>query len=236
MQGLAKQSAVVLHRYPLSRDAIEEILLGLGFTVVATTDSVDEALAVVEEERPDLLVAGAAAAHAGDDTGVEAVRRARRRDPHLRAVVLAETFDQGESEAALAAGAFAYILETTHAADIRAAIRQGFQTSVFLGSGRAAQTGADTPASSESEAPPRPEGGERLTNREREILRLVAEGRSNGEVARILWVTEQTVKFHLSNIYRKLGVANRTEAGRWAQLTGLLDTGSRDLSTAGNDA
>jgi len=43
------------------------------------------------------------------------------------------------------------------------------------------------------------------------------------------------VKFHLSNIYRKLGVANRTEAGRWAQLTGLLDTGSRDLSAAGND-
>ena len=51
----------------------------------------------------------------------------------------------------------------------------------------------------------------------------MAEGRSNGEVARKLWVTEQTVKFHLSNIYRKLGVANRTEAGRWAQLTGLLD-------------
>jgi DNA-binding NarL/FixJ family response regulator len=141
----------------------------------------------------------------------------------LRAVVLAEAFDQGESEAALAAGAFAYILETTHPADIRAAIRQGFQTSVFLGSGQTAQRGSDTPIS--------PEGRERLTNREQEILGLVAEGRSNGEVARILWVTEQTVKFHLSNIYRKLGVANRTEAGRWAQLAGLLDTGSRDLST-----
>ena len=62
-----------------------------------------------------------------------------------------------------------------------------------------------------------------LTRREIEILQLVAEGHSNAGVAKLLWVTEQTVKFHLSNIYRKLGVANRTEASRWAQLQGLLN-------------
>ena len=64
---------------------------------------------------------------------------------------------------------------------------------------------------------------ETLTKREREILQLVAEGHSNSQLARMLWVTEQTVKFHLSNIYRKLDVANRTEASRWAQLHGLLE-------------
>jgi DNA-binding CsgD family transcriptional regulator len=62
-----------------------------------------------------------------------------------------------------------------------------------------------------------------LTRRELEILRLVAEGDSNAELARMLWVTEQTVKFHLSNIYRKLDVSNRTEASRWAQVHGLLE-------------
>jgi DNA-binding CsgD family transcriptional regulator len=62
-----------------------------------------------------------------------------------------------------------------------------------------------------------------LTRRELEILKLVAEGDSNAQLAKMLWVTEQTVKFHLSNIYRKLGVSNRTEASRWAQLHGLLD-------------
>jgi DNA-binding NarL/FixJ family response regulator len=61
-----------------------------------------------------------------------------------------------------------------------------------------------------------------LTDRELEILRLVAEGYTNGRVAAELWVTEQTVKFHLSNTYRKLSVTNRTEATRYAHTHGLM--------------
>jgi len=61
-----------------------------------------------------------------------------------------------------------------------------------------------------------------LTDRELEILCLVAQGLTNGRIARELWVTEQTVKFHLSNTYRKLGVANRTEASRYAHMHDLL--------------
>jgi DNA-binding NarL/FixJ family response regulator len=61
-----------------------------------------------------------------------------------------------------------------------------------------------------------------LTSRELEILRLTAQGLTNGRIARELWVTEQTVKFHLSNTYRKLGVTNRTEASRYAHLNDLV--------------
>jgi len=61
-----------------------------------------------------------------------------------------------------------------------------------------------------------------LTQREREILQLVAAGATNGDIARKLWVTEQTVKFHVSNIYRKLDVSNRTEACHYAHVNGLL--------------
>lgn len=61
-----------------------------------------------------------------------------------------------------------------------------------------------------------------LTSRELEILRLAAQGMTNGRIARHLWVTEQTVKFHLSNTYRKLGVANRTEASRYAHVNDLV--------------
>jgi len=61
-----------------------------------------------------------------------------------------------------------------------------------------------------------------LTTREIEILQLVAAGSANGEIARRLWVTEQTVKFHLSNIYRKLEVGNRTQASHYAHVNGLV--------------
>ena len=61
-----------------------------------------------------------------------------------------------------------------------------------------------------------------LTDREKEILGLAAEGYTNQRIARELWVTEQTVKFHLSNTYRKLGVANRTEATRYAYMHDLV--------------
>jgi DNA-binding NarL/FixJ family response regulator len=67
----------------------------------------------------------------------------------------------------------------------------------------------------------RAQGG--LTSRELEILRSVAEGCTNAAIARRLWVTEQTVKFHLTNIYRKLGVSNRTEAARYAFEHGLAE-------------
>src|SRR3954452_11307 len=72
-------------------------------------------------------------------------------------------------------------------------------------------------------APAKPARGDcPLTDRELEILRLVAQGYTNGRIARELWVTEQTVKFHLSNTSRKLGVANRTEASRYAHLNDLV--------------
>ena len=62
-----------------------------------------------------------------------------------------------------------------------------------------------------------------LTERELEILQHVAEGLSNSQIGKQLWVTEQTVKFHLSNIYRKLGVGNRTEATRYAYRAKLIE-------------
>ena len=67
-----------------------------------------------------------------------------------------------------------------------------------------------------------------LTRREREILQLVSDGSTNGQVAKVLWVTEQTVKFHLANIFRKLDVRNRTQASRWAHAHGLVRLNARE--------
>jgi DNA-binding NarL/FixJ family response regulator len=128
-------------------------------------------------------------------------------------------------DAAFEAGASVYCIKTADADDLASAIRQAFSNSIFLATGR--QPRAVQPVRSmESNV-------KDLTRRELEILRLVAEGHSNSQLARMLWVTEQTVKFHLSNIYRKLEVSNRTEAGRWAQLNGLLPQAvARDVAVA----
>jgi DNA-binding CsgD family transcriptional regulator len=66
-----------------------------------------------------------------------------------------------------------------------------------------------------------------LTRREVEVLQLVSSGMTNRAVARALWVTSETVKFHLSNIYRKLDVSNRAEASEWAHENGVAEFGSR---------
>ncbi|HEY7795205.1 MAG TPA: LuxR C-terminal-related transcriptional regulator [Gaiellaceae bacterium] len=67
----------------------------------------------------------------------------------------------------------------------------------------------------------------RLTRRELEILRLASRGLSNRQIGELLWVTDETAKFHLHNVYRKLDVADRFEAAHWASEHGLLDGAER---------
>ena len=206
--------AVVLDPHPIWLDAVEMVLERIGARVVLKTSSATEALAWIERQRPQLLILELDG-RSGEPDGFEVVRRAKALAPALRAIVLSMHHDTAHIDAALAAGAAAYVVKTSHPDDVASAVRQAFDHSVYLAD--KARPSADPPAARPaSEAP----GG--LTRREVEILRLVAEGHSNSQLARTLWVTEQTVKFHLSNIYRKLGVANRTEASRWAQLRGLL--------------
>jgi DNA-binding NarL/FixJ family response regulator len=140
-----------------------------------------------------------------------------------KVIVLTASPDAEYIEAALACGASAYVLKTAHPDDLRATVRQAFRHSIYLPRRSAPRTGV----ASELQQNPHD-----LTRRELEILYLVAEGHSNAKLAKMLWVTEQTVKFHLSNIYRKIGVANRTEASRWAQVNGLLSSDLAPTKTA----
>jgi DNA-binding NarL/FixJ family response regulator len=225
MHAASAQTAVLLDEHPLWLDAVETVLHRLGVQVVGKTTSPKEALAIVEEAQPDLLVAELPDSD-GSIGGASLLVRARQLVPQLRTVVLSAHAHSERIDSALQAGAAAYVVKTAHAEDLASAVRQSFDPSVFL---------AKTQAAPEPE-PVRPvqDDSAGLTRREREILRLVAEGHSNAQLAKMLWVTEQTVKFHLSNIYRKLDVANRTEASRWAQLHGLLaDTSAQALVATG---
>jgi DNA-binding NarL/FixJ family response regulator len=131
--------------------------------------------------------------------------------PDTKLVLLTRTMDRAALDEAFRAGIDAAISRDIDPASLGILVRQIGLGAVFHSFARS--------VAAELRADPR---ADLLTAREWEILRLVAHGSSNSRVAATLWVTEQTVKFHLSNIYRKLGVANRTEASHWAHTHGLL--------------
>jgi DNA-binding NarL/FixJ family response regulator len=221
VNGTSEQSGVICDTHPMWIDAVEQVLRRIGIHVVGKTTSTDEALSLVEQHRPDLLITELDG-DAGDRSGLALIDRARAFVPDVRALVLSMHHEAHVIDAALAAGAAAYVVKTAHPEDLASAVRQAFSHSVYL-AGRPTVAPAPVPEPAPVDDSPG------LTRRELEILRLVAEGHSNAQLGRMLWVTEQTVKFHLSNIYRKLDVANRTEASRWAQVHGLLD--SRQTTT-----
>jgi DNA-binding NarL/FixJ family response regulator len=207
--------AVLLDPHPIWLDAIELVLGRVGVNVVGKTSSGSEALRMVEDRSPDLLTVEIDPLP-GEPSGLDVLRQARSTAADLRAIVLSTHHDSSRIDSAWAAGASAYVVKTAHPDDVASAVRQAFNHSVFI------PGAAPAPTPTAVDAPVRVERPGGLTRRELEILKLVADGHSNAQLARMLWVTEQTVKFHLSNIYRKLDVANRTEASRWAQRNGLL--------------
>ena len=140
--------------------------------------------------------------------------------PATKIVLLQDHMEPAWLTAAAAAGAAAAIAKTFRLDGIGALVREVAAGNVFH-------------AFEATNALPRPTAGSLLsdlTDRELEILRRVAGGAPNGRIAAQLWITEQTVKFHLSNVYRKLGVSNRTEASHFAYVHGLLETRSTDLA------
>jgi DNA-binding NarL/FixJ family response regulator len=204
---------VVVDQHPLWLDAVEQVLSRVSVEVVGKATSFADATRLVEELEPELLVAETSPSDPETD-GLSWLTGIRQRFPDVKVIVLSISDDPVQINGALSAGAVAFVVKKAHPDDLAVAVRQAYEHSIFL---PGSDTGNELPPAS-FEQIDHPD----LTKRELEILRLVAEGLSNAELAKMLWVTEQTVKFHLSNIYRKLNVSNRTEASRWAQLNGLL--------------
>jgi DNA-binding NarL/FixJ family response regulator len=201
------KAAVVADPHPDVRSALGHVLTAAGFSVAASVATPWEARSALERERPHLLTTEL---QFGEpiSAALELIRDARRRFERIKVLVLTQTDDSDAMSAAFSAGAAAYVLKRADPRDCAAAIRQMFDRSIVLapaGHGRA-----------------QPTNDFGLTTKEVEILRYIAAGDRNRELARRLWVTEPTVKFYLSSIYRKLGATNRTQAVHVAAHAGLL--------------
>ena len=181
--------------------------------VVGEAMSGEEILALVPQVRPDVVILDMRMPK-GD--GLTTLGQLRKAYPDIKVIILSMFEDSEHIDRALHQGAAGYVVKSINPLDLPSTIRQVVEGTVYHPRARGGAEGE--PGAPVATAAP---GG--LTERELSILRLVAEGLSNLDIASRLYVTEQTVKFHLSNIYRKLGVGNRTEATRYAYRNGLIE-------------
>jgi DNA-binding NarL/FixJ family response regulator len=178
-----------------------------GFSVVGEARSGPEVLPLIGRTSPDVVLLDLRMP--GGD-GFNCLDQIGARYPDLKVIVLSASSDLERVETAFKHGACGYVVKSIDLRDLPSAIRQALDGTAYHAAG--------LPALSQESAA-RAAG---LTERELTIVVSVARGLANQAIAKELWVTEQTVKFHLTNIYRKLEVANRTEAARWAFTHGLL--------------
>ena len=151
------------------------------------------------------------------DRTLELIRELTAADGGASVIVLSVQMNPEWLEQTFDAGATAVISKSAHLLALATLVRETLDCHIFHRPSLPSRDRESVPSAVGSEDLP-------LTSRELEILQLVASGSTNNEVARRLWVTEQTVKFHLTNIYRKLDVGNRTQASHFAYVNGLVDS------------
>ena len=177
--------------------------------VVAEACDGTQVLPLIHQTSPDLVLLDL---RMPGMSGLACLEAIRAKHPKVKVVVLSAFSDEEHIRSAIQRGATAYVVKSVSPLDLPSAIRQAFESTVFQGF-RVMTSTAEDPATMHG-----------LTEREVSILKALARGLSNNAISKEFWVTEQTVKFHLSNIYRKLGVPNRTAAARFAYERGLVES------------
>jgi DNA-binding NarL/FixJ family response regulator len=181
------------------------------FEIVGVAESGSQVLPVVQQTNPDLVLLDLRMP--GID-GLTCIPLLRERAPSVKIAVLSGVDSDEMAQEVMRLGASAFISKRVDPEELPKALLAAFEETVREPIGRAEY--GIIPAVREAG----------LTERELEILRALSEGNSNKEIAKFLWLAEQTVKFHLTNIYRKLDVSSRTEAVHWAYRHGLLNSSS----------
>ncbi len=201
---------VLVDDHRLVREGLTSLLRSYGdIDVVATASDGDEALAVVQAHSPDVVLMDLSMPRTD---GVVATRQIMAEVPSTQVVVLTSFAEAGRVQSALDAGAVGYLLKDSDPDSLVAGIRDVREGGAPLDPrvARAAIAPRVAPAPSAS-------AGAGLTEREHEVLRLVGRGLANKQIARVLGISERTVKAHLTNAFARIGVGDRTSAALWVQ-------------------
>jgi DNA-binding NarL/FixJ family response regulator len=189
-------------------DALRMTLEGEeGIEMVGEAVSAVEALPLIGRTDPDLVLLDI---RMPQMDGLACLAKIRERHPNVKVVILSGVDEPEQIRTALEQGAAAFVVKHIDPRDLASALRQIAKGTVFQVLGES-ESGGDNAAKTAG-----------ITESELRVLRALAQGKSNKQIAAELFITEQTVKFHLTNIYRKLNVSNRTEATRFAYQHGLV--------------
>jgi DNA-binding NarL/FixJ family response regulator len=169
------------------------------------------AVKLAKELNPDVILMDMVMPGMG---GVEAIGIIKKAQPDIEIIALTSVLEDNQVIGAIKAGAIGYLLKDTSVEDLLVAIKAASQGQVQLSPAAAARLMREVRM---------PESPEKLTEREVEVLRLLAQGLANKEIAHMLVIGEKTVKSHVSNILAKLNVASRTQAALYAASIGLVE-------------
>lgn len=201
---------LVIDDHPLFRKGVAQLLaLDSGFRMAGEAASGAEGLELAKQLKPDLILLDL---NMKDMNGIETLRAMRAAELDARVIVLTVSDHEEDLVSALRAGADGYLLKDMEPEDLLAHLRSAAQGRMVLSS---SLTGKLAHALRQ-DSQPKPPDQAGLTDREREILTLIASGMSNKLIARELDITEGTVKVHVKNLLKKLNLRSRVEAAVWA--------------------
>lgn len=187
-----------------------------AITVVGEASDGSEAIEQARRLRPDVVLMDILMPHVN---GIEAIKRIKTEMPHIEVIALTSVLQDGSVSDAIQAGAIGYLIKDTRGDQLVRAIRDAAEGRVHLSPEAATHLAKDLR---------QPEGMKSLTQRETSVLRLVAEGLANKEIARRLSISEKTVKAHLNNVFVKLDVHSRMQAALQAIRSGIARTANPD--------
>jgi NarL family two-component system response regulator LiaR len=187
--------------------------------VVAEADSGESAVKAVEEHSPDVVLMDLEMP--GDLDGIAATRQVRKLRPETQVIVVTSHHQDEYIFPAVRAGAISYLLKDVEPDELASAIRKAAQGEAVLDSRVASRIVQELQGLRKDEVNPFTE----LSEREFEVLRLIAGGKSNAEIAETLVIGESTVKTHIGNILRKLHLDDRTQAAVYAWQQGIVRRG-----------
>jgi NarL family two-component system response regulator LiaR len=187
--------------------------------VVGEAASGEEALRLVSDLAPDVALVDLLMP--GMD-GIEVTRQIKERSPRTQVIVLTSYHEDEHIFPAILAGALSYLLKDVGAGELADAIRKATRGEAVMHPHVAARVVGELRQKSRTQGAPSP-ALPVLSEREREVLRLIADGRNNAAIGERLVISEHTVKRHVSNILSKLHLADRTQAAAYAWREGLID-------------